>query len=281
MKSNSIGKKGGPGGSKQGNSSAFLQAQITAMRQGGPGQSMPKQGQRNSQTMTQVQALQVSQTLVNQKHNQASSGQSVTAGNTLQIASPRQQQNQSMNVVSQNPGSLEVSQPPHHPSNLLLKFHTQRQTMNQSDNRYHHNMSGPDNRQTLNLSQGPILSNNGQNAKAIMSRRYNKVSMLYASSLNTVYMQRAQNQVGRGETQQMDAISYRLHQQEKNGFNTNDRSMLNVTVAGSSAVQQSNNSITAGLISNQPNELKSIEQAMASTSFFSPKVQNQNQSFGK
>jgi hypothetical protein len=57
--------------------------------------------------------------------------------------------------------------------------------------------------------------------------------------------------------------------------------MLNVTVAGSSAVQQSNNSITAGLISNQPNEMKSIEQAMASTSFFSPKVQNQNQSFGK
>lgn len=48
--------------------------------------------------------------------------------------------------------------------------------------------------------------------------------------------------------------------------------MLNVTVAGSSAVQQSNNSITAGLISNQPNEMKSIEQAMASTSFFSPKV---------
>ena len=48
--------------------------------------------------------------------------------------------------------------------------------------------------------------------------------------------------------------------------------MLNVTVAGSSAVQQSNNSITAGLIGNQPNEMKSIEQAMASTSFFSPKV---------
>ena len=48
--------------------------------------------------------------------------------------------------------------------------------------------------------------------------------------------------------------------------------MLNVTVAGTSAVQQSNNSITAGLISNHPNEIHSIEQAMASTSFFSPKV---------
>jgi len=57
--------------------------------------------------------------------------------------------------------------------------------------------------------------------------------------------------------------------------------MLNVTVAGSSAVQQSNNSITAGLISNHPNELLSLEQAMASTSFFSPKVPVQNQSFGK
>ena len=57
--------------------------------------------------------------------------------------------------------------------------------------------------------------------------------------------------------------------------------MLNVTVAGSSAVQQSNNSITAGLISNQPNEMMSIEQAMASTSFFSPKVQPNNQNFGK
>ena len=57
--------------------------------------------------------------------------------------------------------------------------------------------------------------------------------------------------------------------------------MLNVTVAGSSAVQQSNNSITAGLISNQPNEMMSIEQAMASTSFFSPKVQPTNQNFGK
>ena len=57
--------------------------------------------------------------------------------------------------------------------------------------------------------------------------------------------------------------------------------MLNVTVAGSSAVQQSNNSITAGLISNQPNEMMSIEQAMASTSFFSPKVNPSNQNFGK
>jgi len=70
----------------------------------------------------------------------------------------------------------------------------------------------------------------------------------------------------------LDAISYRLHQAEKQGFQTNDRSMLNVTVAGTSAVQQSNNSITAGLISNHPNEIHSIEQAMASTSFFSPKV---------
>ena len=52
--------------------------------------------------------------------------------------------------------------------------------------------------------------------------------------------------------------------------------MLNVTVAGSSAIQQSNNSITAGLISNAPNEMKSIEQAMASTSFFNPKVQGNN-----
>lgn len=80
----------------------------------------------------------------------------------------------------------------------------------------------------------------------------------------------------RGETQQLDAISYRLHQAEKQGFNSHDRSMLNVTVAGSSAIQQSNNSITAGLIGNQPNEMKSLEQAMASTSFFSPKVQNPN-----
>ena len=76
-----------------------------------------------------------------------------------------------------------------------------------------------------------------------------------------------------------------MHQAEKQGFvvgaGTNDRSMLNVTVAGSSAVQQSNNSITAGLISNQPNEMKSIEQAMASTNFFSPKGATQNQSFSK
>ena len=57
--------------------------------------------------------------------------------------------------------------------------------------------------------------------------------------------------------------------------------MLNVTVAGSSAVQQSNNSIAAGLIGNQPNEMMSLEQAMASQSFFSPKVQGSNQSFGK
>ena len=87
-----------------------------------------------------------------------------------------------------------------------------------------------------------------------MSRRYNK------------------QHGGRGETQQLDAISYRLHQAEKQGYSTNDRSMLNVTVAGSSAIQQSNNSITAGLISSQPNEMKSIEQAMAQTSFFSPKI---------
>jgi hypothetical protein len=60
----------------------------------------------------------------------------------------------------------------------------------------------------------------------------------------------------------------------------NDRSMLNVTVAGSTAVQQSNNSITAGMI-HQPAELKSIEQAMAQTSFFSPKVQGQPQTYGK
>lgn len=57
--------------------------------------------------------------------------------------------------------------------------------------------------------------------------------------------------------------------------------MLNVTVAGTSAVQQSNNSITAGLISPHPNEIMSLEQAMASTSFFSPKGSTQNQSFGK
>lgn len=60
------------------------------------------------------------------------------------------------------------------------------------------------------------------------------------------------------------------------GYSTNERSMLNVTVAGTSAVQQSNNSITAGLISNAPNEMKSIEHAMASTSFFNPKVQGSN-----
>lgn len=57
--------------------------------------------------------------------------------------------------------------------------------------------------------------------------------------------------------------------------------MLNVTVAGTSAVQQSNNSIAAGLISNLPNDIISLEQAMASTSFFSPKGSSQNQSFGK
>lgn len=70
------------------------------------------------------------------------------------------------------------------------------------------------------MSQGPLI-NNGQPPKVIMSRRYNK---------------RSQNPGGRGETQQLDAISYRLHQADKGGFQTNDRSMLNVTVAGSSAV---------------------------------------------
>jgi hypothetical protein len=50
-----------------------------------------------------------------------------------------------------------------------------------------------------------------------MSRRYNK-------------------QHARGETQQLDAISYRLHQAEKQGMGVNERSMLNVTVAGSTGI---------------------------------------------
>ena len=58
----------------------------------------------------------------------------------------------------------------------------------------------------------------------------------------------------RGETQQLAAL-----QLPNEGYSVNERSMLNVTVAGSSAIQQSNNSITAGLISNAPNEMKSIE----------------------
>jgi len=64
----------------------------------------------------------------------------------------------------------------------------------------------------------------GQGQKVIISRRYNK---------------RSQNPVtNRGETQQLDALSYRLQQAEKHGGGaTNERSMLNVTVAGSSAIQ--------------------------------------------
>ena len=77
--------------------SANLQAQITAMRaKAGPNKA--GQQQRNSQTMTQMQALQVNQTLVNQKHHIAASSNTGVTATTLQISSPRQQQNQSMNI---------------------------------------------------------------------------------------------------------------------------------------------------------------------------------------
>lgn len=103
------------------------------------------------------------------------------------------------------------------------------------------------------MSQGPLM-NSGQPPKVIMSRRYNKVSTKYTSHLfiqhkhvlklptsstiptfliwqnpgkshplaDTICVsnlyQRSQNPGGRGETQQLDAISYRLHQAEKGGF---------------------------------------------------------------
>lgn len=93
--SNALGAKG------LNNNNAILQAQITALRANG-GKGGGSQ-QRNSQTMTQVQALQVNQTLVNQKHSAA-----VSPNNTnMTISSPRQQQNQSMNINTV--GGLEVS----------------------------------------------------------------------------------------------------------------------------------------------------------------------------
>ena len=55
--------------------------------------------------MTHLQALQVSQTLINQKHLQG--GQTASHSNTLQMASPRAANNQSMNIQQTNP--IEVS----------------------------------------------------------------------------------------------------------------------------------------------------------------------------
>ena len=98
--SNVLGSKVGMKG--LGGNTALLQAQITAMRANNHAQKNGAAQQRSSQTMSPVQALQVSQTFVNQKH-------SSNPNTNLSIASPRQHQNQSMNINHQTVGSLEVS----------------------------------------------------------------------------------------------------------------------------------------------------------------------------